>query len=101
MKFIGILITILLLAASIAVFNGNSHESYDSIVIFRNDDVTNVDSELENLDKLFNEQNIPVTHSIIPSKVVPKRPKKRGASGKVHPVGLLLFYKLFLLSELL
>lgn len=50
-------------------FGGGSEESYDSIVVFRNDDVTTADSDLKDLQRIFDEKNVPVTHSVIPEGV--------------------------------
>jgi len=58
-----------LIVASVIVFGGGSEESYESIVVFRNDDVKAVDGNLEKIQKIFDEENIPVTHSVIPEGI--------------------------------
>jgi hypothetical protein len=69
MRAISILVIAGIFLGSLTLIGGESEESYDSIVIFRNDDVTTVDRDLRDLESIFEKENVPVTHSIIPSKV--------------------------------
>lgn len=62
-----------LLAVSILsgglMFLEGSQETYDSVVVFRNDDVGGMDESFQEVNQVFIENEVPVTHGLIPEKV--------------------------------
>ncbi len=51
------------------LYSNESGQEYDTVIVFRNDDVSSVNDNLTRFNEVFREKNVPVTHSIIPEKV--------------------------------
>jgi len=57
---------LVILISSFSMVLNSEGESYESIVIFRNDDVSTLNSEFSEFNRIFENQDVPVTHSVIP-----------------------------------
>lgn len=58
------------LFTGVMVYFQDSAKNYDSVVIFRNDDVSTVNNELREFNDIFESRGIPVTHSVVPKQVI-------------------------------
>ena len=55
--------------ASLFFLSLESGSEYDSVVVFRNDDVSSVGSDLKRFNDVFAENDVPVTHSVVPETI--------------------------------